>query len=101
MRSRLALALALAAGLAIGWVDSRPGWDATGLTVLALLVAAGVASSIAPKRALAVAVLVGLPTPLLELGNDAALAALGFAVAGSLLGVAVGRASAREAAGGH
>lgn len=35
----LGYAFDLCAGLAIAWVDSRPGWDDTGITIGALLIA--------------------------------------------------------------
>jgi len=38
-RGLLGAAFDLCAGLAIAWVDSRPGWDDTGITVGALLIA--------------------------------------------------------------
>jgi len=40
----LGSALALCAGLGIAWVDSRPGWDDTGMTVGALVIAAALAA---------------------------------------------------------
>lgn len=40
----LGYAFALSAGLAIAWLDSRPGWDDTGVTVAALVAASGLAA---------------------------------------------------------
>ena len=93
MRRRLALPLALAAGIAIGWVDSRPTWDDTGVTAFALLVAAGLIGALAPRRAALVALCVGLPTPLLELHDHAAFAALAFAAVGAGVGVLAARSA--------
>ena len=74
-------------------MDSRPGFDATGVTVVALVVGAGLAVLIANGRSLAFAallgVLVGIWVPILELGGSAGsapLAALLFSIAGALGG---------------
>jgi len=93
-RRGLGALFAVVAGVAIAWVDSRPGFDATAITVLALVIAAAVGVVIAGARgvgpALLIGVLVGAWIPLLELGGSpgaASLAALGFAVTGALGGV--------------
>jgi hypothetical protein len=90
--------MAVGSGIAIAWMDSRPGFDATGVTVVSLVVAAGLAVVIASARSLPFAgllgVLVGIWVPILELGGSAGgapLAALVFSVAGALGGAAAAR----------
>jgi hypothetical protein len=41
LRIVVASVLVLAAGLSIAWIDTRPGWDDTGVTVGMLIIAAG------------------------------------------------------------
>ena len=82
-----ALALAALAGVFLAWLDTRPGFDDTGV-LAGLLVVAGVGSVlIAGVASLASAallgVLIGGPTPLAELaggGQAASLVALVFAL---------------------
>ncbi len=90
------LVFAAVSGLAIGWMDSRPGFDATGITVASLLIAAGASSFLVsmrsrPRLGLAAlcAVLVGAWVPLFELGGPAGpapLASLLFAAIGTAIG---------------
>jgi hypothetical protein len=53
----LGTALSLGAGLAIAWVDTRPGWDDTGVTagLLAIAAAAGALARVPPWLAAALA----------------------------------------------
>jgi len=44
------LAVALALGLAIGWVDSRPHWDDTGITAGLLFLSAAAVTFLVPRR---------------------------------------------------
>jgi hypothetical protein len=98
-RSWLAALLATVSGIALALVDSGPGFDATGLTVVGLVVAAFLAVVVAGTSRLAVAVrlgiLVGAWIPILEFGagaGAASLAAIVFAVAGSVAAFATLRA---------
>ncbi|MEA2621069.1 MAG: hypothetical protein QOC97_1842 [Chloroflexota bacterium] len=88
--SRIALiALALAAGVAIALADASPGWDSTGITAGALVLAAGSAAFVARDRPWLWALLIGLPTPLIEVlgsGNAGSVLALGFTAAGAVGG---------------
>lgn len=89
------VALALGAGLAIGWVDSRPSWDDTGITVGAIVLAAGGLALVRPRAWWAVALAVGLPVPALDLalrGGSGSLVAVAIAFAAAALGMAAGRA---------
>jgi hypothetical protein len=94
-RARLAIAVAFActAGLLLAWLDSRPGFDDTGVTATGLALAAALAVFIAGSRwplvAPALAALVGAWVPILEVpasGSPASLAALLFAAGGAGLG---------------
>ncbi len=91
---RAPLAVALLVGLALGWIDSRPGFDATGITVVALLAGSAAISAWSPRHAWRWALALGGFVPLFELsqgGSPASLVALGFAGAGALVGAALGR----------
>ncbi len=90
------MALALVAGVAIGLADSSPGWDSTGITAGSLLIAAAVFAAVARDRPWLWALLVGLPTPVLDVartGNAGSILALGFAAVGAAVGWAVRRAN--------
>jgi hypothetical protein len=96
MRTRevLLTAAAAAAGVAIGYVDSRPGWDDTGITAGLLILAAGAVAAVSGRRPWLWALLVGAGTPLFEIptgGSPASLAALLFAAIGALAGWLVAR----------
>ncbi len=83
------LFLAFALGLVIGWVDTRPTWDDTGITVGAVLIVAAVFGLLMRKRAWAWGLAVGTGTPLLNFmlhGTLAALVALPVALLGSYAG---------------
>ncbi len=56
--------LAIVAGGLIAYVDSRPTWDDTGITVFALLAASGLFGIFGPKKPWLWALLVGLWLPL-------------------------------------
>jgi hypothetical protein len=84
------LAVAAAAiGLAIGYVDSRPTWDDTGITVSLILLVSAIASWLSGRRPWLWALLVGAWVPLFEIwgnGGVASLIALGVAAVGAVLG---------------
>ena len=89
------MALALGAGVVIGLVDSSPGWDSTGITAGALFLAAALFAGAARDRPWLWALLVGLPTPILDIvrtGNTGSVLALGFAATGAAVGWAIRRA---------
>jgi len=95
-RYATAFVVAVAAGIAIALIDSSPGWDSTGITAGLLLIGAGVASAIGRDRPWLWALLVGLPTPLLETvrdGNTGSWLALGFAALGAAIGWVIARSS--------
>jgi hypothetical protein len=89
------ISLALGAGLAIAFADSSPGWDSTGITAGALLLGAGAAAFRACDRPWLWALLLGLPTPVIEIGGGGSagsLLALVFAGIGATTGWALARA---------
>jgi hypothetical protein len=103
------LAAGVLAGLAIAYVDSRPNWDDTGITALALAASGGVLGLIAPRRPWLWALAVGIWIPLhvvarsLRPGSLGMLIVLAFPFAAACAGMAVRRAYAMRpspAAGG-
>jgi hypothetical protein len=101
--SRLALLglIALLLGLAVAALDSRPGWDDTGITAGLLAIGAAVIAAIDGRRPWLWALLVGGPLPIIETlqgGSPASLIAIAFAGVGSTLGYAVARGSRARAA---
>jgi hypothetical protein len=93
------LLVALATGASIGYVDSRPGWDDTGVTALAVLVVSGALAFWEPRFAWCSALLVGGFIPLIEGrgGNDGSILALVVAAVGSAVGYFAARAEPRAA----
>jgi hypothetical protein len=92
--------VALTVGLAIAAVDASPGWDSTGITAGLLVLGAGTAAAIAGDRPWLWALLVGAPTPVVEVrdtGSAGALLALGFAALGASIGWLVARAARASA----
>jgi hypothetical protein len=86
--------IALIAGMAIGWNDSRPTWDDTGITAGLLVVAAAAFGVIDPRRWWLWAVLVGVGTPLFEITGatgTASLAAFVFSGVGAAGGAGATR----------
>jgi hypothetical protein len=94
-RHAAALVVAVAAGVGIALIDSSPGWDSTGITAGLLLIGAGAAAAIGRDRPWLWALLVGVPTPILETvrdGNTGSWLAMVFAALGAAVGWAVARA---------
>jgi hypothetical protein len=95
LRPPLMMAIALVLGLLIAFIDSRPGWDSTGITAGALLLGGGTAAYLGRTRPWLWALLVGLPTPVIEISSLAAvgsLLALLFASVGAAIGWGLSRA---------
>jgi hypothetical protein len=89
------MALALLLGVLIALADSSPGWDSTGVTAGALFLAGGTTAYLGRTRPWLWALLVGSPTPIVEIPTLAAtgsLLALVFASAGAAIGWALARA---------
>ena len=87
-------ATAFAIGLAIGWNDSRPTWDDTGVTAGLLVMAAAVFGVVNPARWWLWGLLVGVGTPLFEIAGEtgtASLAAFVFSGVGAAGGASASR----------
>ena len=83
------LVLALGLGGLIGWVDSRPNWDDTGITVGLVFLAAAFFGALRPSFAWLLGLAVGLGVPLwgiLGRGNYGGLIALVVALIGAGVG---------------
>ena len=97
MRNRLLFVVAIAAGLAIAYVDSRPSWDDSGVTAGAMLLSAGLLGLVAPERPWLWALAVGIWIPAHAivrrhaLGSLMMLVALAFPFAGAYAGMAIRR----------
>ena len=94
-RHTAALVISVVAGVGVALIDSSPGWDSTGITAGLLGVGAAVAAAIGRDRPWLWALLVGLPTPILETvrdGNAGSWLALVFAAGGASIGWALARA---------
>ena len=86
------LAIALASGLLIAYVDSRPTWDDTGITVFALLVTSGIIGLLVQRRPWLYALAIGLWIPLwgvIQAQNVSMLLVLLFPFAGVYAGWAL------------
>jgi len=86
------LGAAIGLGLLITYVDSRPNWDDTGITAIAVLISCGLLGVLEPKRAWLWALCVGIWIPLLGIlstHNYTSLLALIIAFIGAYLGVGV------------
>ncbi len=91
---RTLLAVALGVGVLTTWMDSRPNWDDTGVTALAVLVSCILLGALGPKRPWLWALAVGLWIPILGIAlhrNYGTLLALAFAFAGSYAGMLLRR----------
>jgi hypothetical protein len=86
------LLAALTAGWVITWVDSRPTWDDTGITAVAIFATTMMFGGLRPQQVWLSALAVGIWIPLLGLirfGNYATVLALVFAFAGAYAGALV------------
>lgn len=91
-------ALAVSAGIAIAFVDSRPHWDDTGVTVFSMVAVAAICGVVAPQKPWLWALAVGVWIPAhamatrLSPGSFAMLVVLAFPIAGAYAGAFVRRA---------
>lgn len=88
---------AAAAGLLVAWVDSRPGWDDTGVSVGMIFLMTALLGFVHPKNAWQWALAVGVWIPLVGIvahGNFAAVLALGVGIVGAYAGAIARRAIA-------
>ena len=94
--------LALVAGLAIAVLDSRPGWDDTGISAVLLAVAAGLVAAASGRRPWLWAILVGIWVPVLEIpatGGLGPIIALAIAGIGAVVGYGFARLLEHPATG--
>ena len=92
----LAAALSLAIGCAIGFVDSRPTWDDTGVTVSSIFLASLVVSAARPRSAWLTGLLIGAPVLAFNFvlhGGFASAIAVVIALVGAGIGYLVGKAA--------
>ncbi len=66
LMQKILFVVAVLTGLSIAFVDSRPTWDDTGITVGALLLVSGLLTLLGYRRPWLIALAVGLWTPLYE-----------------------------------
>jgi ethanolamine transporter EutH len=95
-----ALALvAVTSGLTLGYLDSRPSWDDTGITAGLLLLSSALAAGVSGRRPWLWALLVGAWIPLFEVigaGGLASLAALAVSTVGAFGGYALARVTSAD-----
>jgi hypothetical protein len=94
-RGHLALlAVAIVIGIAIGVVDTSPGWDSTGISAVSLALSAAAVAAVGRSHPWLWALAVGLPFVVLEIAatNDPTMiVVLGFTAAGAAFGWAIRR----------
>jgi hypothetical protein len=82
-------------GISISFIDSRPNWDDTGITVGFLLLSTGFLGFLSPKHPWLWALVVGIWIPLVSIFytyNYAGLIALVFSFAGAYGGMLIRKA---------
>ncbi len=87
----------LSVGILLGYIDSRPSWDDTGVTAVAIFATSLVLGALAPRwhPAWVTALIVGVWVPLfgiLTRANYGSLLALALAFAGAYAGMLLRRA---------
>ena len=91
----LTAALSLGVGCAIGFVESRPTWDDTGITAGAVFLASLVVSAARPRSAWLTGLLVGVPVLAFNValhGGFASAIAVVIGLAGAGIGYLIGGA---------
>jgi hypothetical protein len=92
MKEVLLTILAVSCGAIITYVDTRPNWDDTGITAMAILLTSGMLGFSSPSRWWLWAIAVGLWIPLIAIAstqNLASILALIVAFIGALLGMMI------------
>lgn len=88
-RQLVLVVIALAAGLSLAWVDTRPHFDDTGVLVMLLIGISIPIAAASGRWPWLWAVLIGAPVPIAELvgaGSPASLVALGCSALGAAAG---------------
>jgi hypothetical protein len=107
MRNRILLSAAVAFGICVAYVDSRPTWDDTGITAFSMLIVAGFLGFFGPQRPWLWALGVGAFIPLHAIianpspGSVAMLVVLLFPLAGAYGGMGLRHLIDRPARQGH
>jgi hypothetical protein len=89
--------LALAIGAGIGYVDSRPTWDDTGISVGALVLAGGFLGLLRPRSAWIAGLLLGIPVLVFNYVVHGNLLAVGAVAVSSIAAALGGRVGKRVA----
>jgi len=88
----IVIVLACVAGLWLASVDART--DDTGIEASLIFLIAAALSAVRPRAAVLIALIVGTPIPIVEAmrtsGLPGGIAALGFSIAGALVGAYLG-----------
>jgi hypothetical protein len=102
MLNRVLLVMAVALGMAIAYVDSRPNWDDAGITAFSMLLCAGLLGLIGPQRPWLWALGIGIWIPLYRITHMPTLDSfvggfviLGFPMMGAYLGMGLRRMLAK------
>jgi len=101
MKIMIILLFAVGLGGSIAYVDSRPTWDDTGITALALFLVAAAFGFASPRRAWVWGLALGIWIPLLGIlrtGNYGSVLALLFAFAGAMAGMLLRKAASHASA---
>ena len=88
----LFLILAVASGVIIGWIDTRPNWDDTAITVFLIFFSSAIIGGGFPKRAWLWAIIIGgsvISFNFFIQNNFQAMAALIISFLGSYIGVSI------------
>ena len=88
----LLLIIAIVLGMLIGFIDSRPHWDDTDITVGMILIASAVLGFVRPQRVWIWALSVGIWIPIWERvqnNNCSSFIALPIAFVGAYIGILV------------
>ena len=89
-RFYILLMIVVATGILIGWIDTRPKWDDTRITIAAILVTTFIPGILFPTRAWLWAVIVGCEVALFNLipdGHTGGLIAVPVSFIGAYCGV--------------
>jgi hypothetical protein len=84
--------LSIFLGMLIGYIDSSPHWDDTGVTVAMILVASSILGFVMPNRAWIWALSVGIWIPIWNIilnNNFSSVISIVIAFAGAYLGVLI------------
>jgi hypothetical protein len=82
--------LSIVAGSAIGWIDSRPTWDDTGVTVGLIIVPTAIMGGLMPEHAWLWGLVTGGIVSAMNIilgANYGSLMAVAFAISGAYLGL--------------